>query len=72
MNAETRSYRRYVLFILTLVYVFNFVDRQILVILQEPIKAELGLSDTQRMMIMTIWLWMDWKTIRCCKFTGIQ
>lgn len=47
MNAETRSYRRYVLFILTLVYVFNFVDRQILVILQEPIKAELGLSDTQ-------------------------
>ncbi|MEO9944099.1 MFS transporter [Paraglaciecola sp.] len=47
MNAETCSYRRYVLFILTLVYVFNFVDRQILVILQEPIKAELGLSDTQ-------------------------
>ena len=47
MNAETRSYRRYVLFILTLVYIFNFVDRQILVILQEPIKAELGLSDTQ-------------------------
>ncbi|GAC21594.1 spinster family MFS transporter [Paraglaciecola arctica] len=47
MDAETRSYRRYVLFILTLVYVFNFVDRQILVILQEPIKAELGLSDTQ-------------------------
>ena len=44
MNAETRSYRRYVLFILTLVYIFNFVDRQILVILQEPIKAELGLS----------------------------
>ena len=25
----------------------NFIDRQILVILQEPIKAELGLSDTQ-------------------------
>ena len=47
MDTATRSYRRYVLFILTLVYVFNFVDRQILVILQEPIKAELGLSDTQ-------------------------
>ena len=41
------AYRRYVLFILTGVYTFNFIDRQILVILQEPIKAELDLSDTQ-------------------------
>jgi MFS family permease len=41
------SYRLYVLGMLTLVYVFNFLDRQLLVILQEPIKAELGLSDTQ-------------------------
>ena len=40
-------YRYYVLAILTIVYVFNFIDRQLLVILQEPIKAELGLSDTQ-------------------------
>jgi len=32
---------------LTLVYAFNFVDRQILVILQEPIKLEMGLSDAQ-------------------------
>jgi predicted MFS family arabinose efflux permease len=32
---------------LTVVYTFNFIDRQILVILQEPIKAELGLSDAQ-------------------------
>jgi hypothetical protein len=23
------------------------------------------------MMTMTTWLWMGWKTIRCCKFTGI-
>ena len=29
------------------VYIFNFVDRQILVILQESIKAELDLSDKQ-------------------------
>jgi MFS family permease len=29
------------------VYIFNFIDRQILVILQESIKAELGLSDKQ-------------------------
>ncbi|PLW83371.1 MFS transporter [Kineobactrum sediminis] len=32
---------------LTIVYAFNFVDRQILVILQEPIKADMGLSDAQ-------------------------
>ncbi len=32
---------------LTLVYVFNFIDRQLLVILQESIKKELSLSDTQ-------------------------
>jgi len=44
---EKASYRYYVLAILTLVYAFNFIDRQLLVILQEPIKAELGLSDTQ-------------------------
>ena len=42
-----RGYRFYVLFILFLVYTFNFVDRQIVGILAGPIKAELGLSDTQ-------------------------
>ena len=40
-------YRNYVLVMLTLVYVFNFIDRQLLVILQESIKKELDLSDTQ-------------------------
>ena len=35
------------LFLLTIVYAFNFIDRQILVILQEPIKQDMGLSDTQ-------------------------
>ncbi len=40
-------YRNYVLVMLTLVYVFNFIDRQLLVILQESIKKELSLSDTQ-------------------------
>jgi predicted MFS family arabinose efflux permease len=37
----------YGLLMLTLVYAFNFIDRQILVILQEPIKQEMGLSDAQ-------------------------
>lgn len=40
-------YRNYVLAMLTLVYVFNFIDRQVLIILQESIKKELHLSDTQ-------------------------
>ena len=41
------STRRYVLGVLVVVYSFNFIDRQILSILLEPIKAELGLSDAQ-------------------------
>jgi MFS family permease len=36
-----------VLAILLLAYIFNFIDRQILSILQIPIKAELGLTDSQ-------------------------
>ena len=47
VNQESSNYKWFVLGILTLVYTFNFIDRQILVILQEPIKADLGLSDTQ-------------------------
>ena len=45
--SSNKTYRGYVLLILTGVYTFNFIDRQILVILQESIKADLGLSDTQ-------------------------
>ncbi len=41
------AYRYYVLALLTLVYTFNFIDRQLLAILQESIKAELLLSDSQ-------------------------
>ncbi len=46
-KGESGSYKWFVLGMLTLVYTFNFIDRQILVILQEPIKAELQLNDTQ-------------------------
>jgi len=38
---------RYALIMLTIAYTFNFIDRQILVILQEPIKRDMGLSDAQ-------------------------
>ncbi|MGB2256212.1 MAG: spinster family MFS transporter, partial [Spongiibacter marinus] len=44
-RSDGRAY--YALFILTIVYSFNFIDRQLLAILQESIKAELLLSDTQ-------------------------
>ncbi len=44
--AGSRRYANYVLGLLFLVYVFNFIDRQILSILLEDIKAELGVSDT--------------------------
>ena len=43
----SNRYRYYVLALLTLGYVFNFVDRQVMTILLEPIKAEFGASDTQ-------------------------
>ncbi|MBS1526159.1 MAG: MFS transporter [Bacteroidetes bacterium] len=46
-SRASTAYRNYVLAMLTLVYVFNFIDRQVLVILQESIKKELHLSDTQ-------------------------
>jgi len=39
-------YAWYVLALLTLTYVFNFIDRQILAMLMEPIKQEFGVSDT--------------------------
>ena len=45
--APTRTLQGRVLALLLLAYVFNFLDRQILSILKIPIKAELGLSDTQ-------------------------
>lgn len=43
----TPGYRAVVLAMLLLVYTFNFLDRQILGILAVPIKADLGLTDTQ-------------------------
>ncbi len=39
------AYAHYVLFVLVIVYVFNFIDRQILSILSQDIQADLGVSD---------------------------
>lgn len=44
---QTGGSVRVTLWILLVVYIFNFIDRQIVNILAEPIRLELGLSDTQ-------------------------
>lgn len=44
--ARASPYAWYVLTLLSLTYVLNFVDRQILAMLIEPIKREFGVSDT--------------------------
>ena len=41
------AHARTMLWILLIVYIFNFLDRQIVNILAEPIKADLGLTDTE-------------------------
>ncbi len=43
----TKPYRAYVLAVLLIVYTFNFIDRVVISIIQQPIKAEFGLSDFQ-------------------------
>jgi MFS family permease len=45
-TAVSPGYARYALGLLFVVYVFNFVDRQILAILLEPIKEDLGATDS--------------------------
>jgi MFS family permease len=45
-SAADRRYANYVLAILFLVYVFNFIDRTVLSILVEDVKRDLGVSDT--------------------------
>ena len=41
------AYSNYVLAVLFIAYVFNFIDRTIPSMLVEPIKEDLGVSDTQ-------------------------
>ncbi len=42
---QARRHRAWALAILVIVYVFNFIDRQVLSILQEDIRRDLGLQD---------------------------
>ena len=43
----SKAYRRYALSVLLVIYILNFLDRQIVAILAEPIKHDLGLADWQ-------------------------
>ena len=45
--AETSNYRTFVLWLLTLAYIFSFIDRQIMGALSPSIKADLGFEDWQ-------------------------
>lgn len=45
-------YAWYVVGVLTLAYVFSFIDRQILSLLVGPIERDLGISDTQMSLLM--------------------
>ncbi len=47
VQGRAHAGRHLALGLLVVVYTFNFIDRQILSILIEPIKLELGLNDTQ-------------------------
>ncbi|MCI0633534.1 MAG: MFS transporter, partial [Actinobacteria bacterium] len=44
---SVRRYPGYVLGVLVVVYTLNFLDRQIVTILAEEIKRDLGVSDAQ-------------------------
>jgi len=46
-NTMTKNYRSFVLVLLTVVYGFNFIDRQIVGILAPFIQKDLGLSNTE-------------------------
>lgn len=46
MTTSSAAYRYYVLAVLLIAYIFNFIDRQLMTILLEPIKQEFGASDT--------------------------
>jgi MFS family permease len=48
----SRRYAWYVVGVLTLAYVFSFIDRQILTLLVGPIRRDLAINDTQMSLLM--------------------
>ncbi|HEY9218934.1 MAG TPA: MFS transporter [Phenylobacterium sp.] len=61
-GTTAKNYRYLVGFILMVVYTFNFLDRQIVAILAEPIRKELGLSDTQLGMLTGLYFALVYTT----------
>lgn len=51
-EVKASPYSWYVVGVLTLAYLVSFLDRQILALMVEPIKADLNLSDTQVSLLM--------------------
>mgnify|MGYP003600576771 FL=1 len=47
VSKKSNAYAWYVVLLCMLAYIFSFIDRQILALMIEPIKADLNLSDTQ-------------------------
>lgn len=45
-GAPSPAYTRYVLAVMVIMYTFNYLDRYVLTIMIQPIKADLGISDT--------------------------
>ena len=61
----TPAYRTYALVLLTIVYTANYVDRQILSILLEPIKVDLNLSDTQLGLLLVFFMQRSACRLQC-------
>ena len=53
-RVESPAYSWYVLAVLFVVYLTNFADRHLVAVLLEPMKQELGASDTQMGMLTGI------------------
>ena len=71
-------YAHYVLFVLVIVYVFNFIDRNILSILNEEIQADLGVSDADMGLLMarfsrffTLYSVYLWRGLQMSGFGGV-
>ena len=62
-SKQFRAYRIYVLVLLTLVYTFNFVDRQIISIVAPAIQADLNLSDGQLGTLIGFWFALFYTTL---------
>ena len=58
------AYRWYALTLLVVVYIFNFIDRSILGILVQPIKEDLGVSDTMMGFLGGIAFMSSWPQAR--------